>query len=363
MDSLRPCSSASVPLSRLQTRTYDLHGRRLEVTASPGSLQSATATVLQNRGISRRLHASNTDSEDVGHGSVVRRDRPWRIQVERTERVPSPPPDVQRVGESERTGIAVGLSDERLMFRTRGAAATVNLPEGRARLSLDRGFILEEPRGPTLAFTHLVGFVLMGLAQAAEWVSLHAAVLVRDGRGVLLLAESDAGKSTTAYQLVRQGWQFVSDDSVLLRETNHGIEALSMRPHFCLDAGSERHFPELGGHDWPEMVRDEIKWRVDVERLYPGRFVPSCQPQAIVMPAISDAAQSRLTPVPAQTLIPALLQQSGFRLTAGSERAGRHFQLIGTLLRQCAAYRFCGGRDVLEDGGRVRRLFERLVAH
>jgi hypothetical protein len=205
--------------------------------------------------------------------------------------------------------------------------------------------------------------VLVGLTQAAGWVSLHAAVLVRNGRGVMLLAESDAGKSTTAFQLVRQGWQFVSDDSVLLRETNRGIEARSMRPHFCLDAGSERHFPELSGQDWPEMVRDEVKWRVDVERLYPGRFLPSCQPRAVVMPAISDAAESRLTPVSPQTLIPALLQQSGFRLTAGSKRADRHFQLIGALLRQCATYRFCGGRDVLEDGCRVHQLFDRLVTH
>jgi hypothetical protein len=111
------------------------------------------------------------------------------------------------------------------------------------------------------------------------------------------------------------------------------------------------------------MVRDEVKWRVDVERLYPGRFLPSCQPRAVVMPVISGEAESRLTPVPAQTLIPALLQQSGFRLTAGSKRADRHFQLIGRLLKQCVTYRFCGGRDVLEEGGRVHRLFDRLVPH
>lgn len=363
MDSVRPCSPASVPPSGLQTHTYNLHGQRLEVTASPGSLHSATATVLQNRGICRVSHGSDRAPEDIEHGSVAHSERPWHIQVERTVSVPSPPPDAKRVGESERSGIAVGLSDDRLLFRTQGAAAAVDLPQGRARLSLDRHFVLEEPRGPTLAYTHLIGFILMGLAQSAEWISLHAAVLVRDGSGVLLLAESDAGKSTTAYQLVRQGWQFVSDDSVLLRETDHGIEALSMRPHFCLDAGSERHFPELGGRGWPEMVRDEVKWRVDVERLYPGRFVSSCRPRAVVMPAIADAAESRLTPVPAQTLIPALLQQSAFRLTAGSERADRHFQRIGRLLRQCATYRFCGGRDVLEDGDRVHRLFERLVAH
>jgi hypothetical protein len=204
--------------------------------------------------------------------------------------------------------------------------------------------------------------VLVGLTQAAGWVSLHAAVLVRNGRGVMLLAESDAGKSTTAFQLVRQGWQFVSDDSVLLRETNRGIEVRSMRPHFCLDAGSERYFPELGGRDWPEMVRDEVKWRVDAEVLYPGRFVSSCRPATIVLPSMTGAVHSTLAPTSSRSVVPALLQQSGFRLAVGSERAERHFRLIGRLLQQCTTYRFEAGQDVLEDGPRVARLFAAPIA-
>jgi len=264
---------------------------------------------------------------------------------------------MEPVGRLDRTAIDVYRSGDRLIVRTDGAQAEVNVANGRGRLGLTPACAVEEARGPTQTFTHLVGIVLVGLMQAAGWVSLHAAVLVRNGRGVMLLAESDAGKSTTAFQLVRQGWQFVSDDSVLLRETDRGVEALSMRPHFCLDAESERHFPELSGRDWPEMVRDEVKWRVDAEVLYPERFVSSCRPSAIVLPSMTGAAHSTLAPMSPRSVVPALLQQSGFRLAIGSERAERHFRLIGQILQQCATYRFGAGRDVLEDGPRVARLF------
>ena len=362
MPPVRPLSFPFPPGLDVRVRDYDVHGRRLTVRAADDDLHRATASVLRHRGILPRRPAPR-DRLTASSPAPDRGDAPaagpaWDLQIGRLSTLPSLSPAMEQVGRLDRTAIDVYRSGDRLIVRTDGAQAEVDVANGRGRLGLTPACAVEEARGPTQTFTHLVGIVLVGLTQAAGWVSLHAAVLVRNRRGVMLLAESDAGKSTMAFQLVRQGWQFVSDDSVLLRETDRGIEALSMRPHFCLDAGSERHFPELTGQDWPEMVRDEVKWRVDVEQLYPGRFLPSCQPHAVVMPAISDAAESRLAPVAAHTLLPALLQQSGFVLIAGSKHASRHFELIGRLLQQCATYRFGGGRDVLEDGRRVHRLFE-----
>lgn len=347
-------------------RDYDVHGRRLTVRAADEDLHRATASVLRHRGILPRRPAPR-DRLTASSPAPDRGDAPaagpaWDLQMGRLSTLPSLPPAVEQIGRLDRTAIDVYRSGDRLIVRTDGAQAEVDVASGRGRLGLTPAWAVEEARGPTQTFTHLVGMVLVGLTQAAGWVSLHAAVLVRNGRGVMLLAESDAGKSTTAFQLVRQGWQFVSDDSVLLRETDRGIEARSMRPHFCLDAGSERYFPELGGRDWPEMVRDEVKWRVDAEVLYPGRFVSSCRPAAIVLPSMTGAVHSTLAPTSSRSVVPALLQQSGFRLAVGSERAERHFRLIGRLLQQCTTYRFKAGQDVLEDGPRVARLFAAPIA-
>jgi len=56
-------------------------------------------------------------------------------------------------------------------------------------------------------------------------VALHAACVVREGRGVLLVADSGIGKSSLAYACARRGWTYVSDDasSLLLHGTGRTI--------------------------------------------------------------------------------------------------------------------------------------------
>ncbi len=52
---------------------------------------------------------------------------------------------------------------------------------------------------------------------ALDWtffVGVHAACVMRDGRAVLLLGDSHAGKSTLAYACARAGWTFVSDNAL-----------------------------------------------------------------------------------------------------------------------------------------------------
>jgi hypothetical protein len=64
-------------------------------------------------------------------------------------------------------------------------------------------------------------------------VALHAALLSRHGRGVLLVGPKEAGKSTLACALWRAGWRFHSDDSAVIEE---GVRArgvprrVSLRP-------------------------------------------------------------------------------------------------------------------------------------
>jgi hypothetical protein len=51
------------------------------------------------------------------------------------------------------------------------------------------------------------------LCQATRVVSVHAACLVRDGTGLVLVGPPDHGKTTTALGLVRSGWSLLSDEA------------------------------------------------------------------------------------------------------------------------------------------------------
>jgi hypothetical protein len=54
------------------------------------------------------------------------------------------------------------------------------------------------------------------LVEQRALASLHGALIVRNGSGVMLCGDSFAGKSTLAYAAARVGWTFVSDDGTHL---------------------------------------------------------------------------------------------------------------------------------------------------
>lgn len=61
-----------------------------------------------------------------------------------------------------------------------------------------------------------------GLLARAGGVLLHAAVAVRDGRGLVLAGRSGAGKSTLANLCHEAGWRILNDDRVLVYPTADG---------------------------------------------------------------------------------------------------------------------------------------------
>jgi serine kinase of HPr protein (carbohydrate metabolism regulator) len=56
--------------------------------------------------------------------------------------------------------------------------------------------------------------------------ALHTAALERDGRAVLVLGSSGAGKSTCLLSMIGAGWRCLSDDHPLLSQTPAGLRVL-----------------------------------------------------------------------------------------------------------------------------------------
>ncbi|MDE3110603.1 MAG: aldolase [Acidobacteriota bacterium] len=58
--------------------------------------------------------------------------------------------------------------------------------------------------------------LVYSMLQSLYLTPLHAACVARDGRGLLLCGESEAGKSTLAYACARSGFTYISDDATYL---------------------------------------------------------------------------------------------------------------------------------------------------
>jgi hypothetical protein len=83
----------------------------------------------------------------------------------------------------------------------------------------------------------LIEFAVFTLAARAQnLVSLHAACIGRDGRGVLLMGDSGAGKSTTALLSVLLGYDFLSEDSVFVTPESLLATGVSSFLHVTADS-------------------------------------------------------------------------------------------------------------------------------
>jgi hypothetical protein len=186
---------------------------------------------------------------------------------------------------------------------------------------------------------------------------LHAACLLPDAENdsaILFVGESDRGKSTLAYSLVRQGWRYLSDDAVLLRDDGEAVSAIPYRRSFGLDAVAKEYFPELRSHG-PTQLAELDKLCVDAEVYHGGQRAEYAVPKVLVAPAIVDAATSRLEPLSQKEALHTVLRQSGL-LTLDPQRTPMHFDSVVRLCAQARLFRLEAGRDVLELPANVARL-------
>jgi hypothetical protein len=85
------------------------------------------------------------------------------------------------------------------------------------------------------------------LLDTSHLVAMHAACVGKDGRGVLLVGDSGAGKSSLAYACARRGWTYVSDDASSLVLRRPGRVVLGNPQAFRFRPSATHLFPELHG--------------------------------------------------------------------------------------------------------------------
>jgi hypothetical protein len=190
--------------------------------------------------------------------------------------------------------------------------------------------------------------VAMDLFSASNlWVALllgrmgralaHAAAVAPPGGGAwLLVGDSRAGKTTTCANLVSAGWNYLSDDHVVLFRDDDGrvmVEGLP-RP-FHLDEGWE-----AGG------IVDR-RGNTDPHQRWPGAWRRTAPLAGLLFPGVAAAEPTALAPMRAPDALAGLLRQSPWLL---ADRAAAPAVLA--LLREAAlfpAHRLHLGLDTYAD--------------
>jgi hypothetical protein len=200
-----------------------------------------------------------------------------------------------------------------------------------------------------LVNTYLL-FPLLLLLRARGVYHLHAAaVRSPDGQICLFPGAQRVGKTTLTTALGLAGWQPLADDSLLLARRGATVHCWPLRKEFHLDQQLLAHWPQLAA----APIRGQYLGRICLEALeFFGTQElaqqPFAQVDAVILPQISEAAQSSLEPLPASAALLKLAEQSVY-LQLWRAHTARQFEGLAQLMQTARLLRFHSGRDVLQE--------------
>jgi hypothetical protein len=198
----------------------------------------------------------------------------------------------------------------------------------------------------------VLSLVLMELLKRRGLYSLHAAGLALDGQGVLLAGTSGAGKSTLSVALARDGFSFLSDDTVFLEADAPGWRVRAFPDQIDLCADAPDLFPELR-----QLAADELPpgWRkrqIRAETVYAAPIAWEMQPRILIFPSVCDAPTSVIRPLSPEDALFELAPNVFLTDAAGAQQ---HLDALAGLVSQCTCYRLDTGRDLDDAVAVIRR--------
>jgi HprK-related kinase A len=167
-------------------------------------------------------------------------------------------------------------------------------------------------------------------------LTIHAAVVERDGRAVILPGPPGSGKSTLCAALVHRGWRLLGDEFALVRPEDGRIDPLP-RPISLKEGSIDVLRERIPRAPIGTVTRDTLKGAV--AHLRPpaesvARMREPASPSWIVFPRYASGAASSLAPVPrARAFFRVADQSFNFSLLA---RTG--FETLASVIEACDAY-------------------------
>jgi len=195
--------------------------------------------------------------------------------------------------------------------------------------------------------------------QDRDVMVLHAAMVAREGRGVLLPGKGGIGKSTSALACLSGGFSFLGDDYIGL-ETRGGLAFLghSLYGSTWLEPSHATRFPELVDWGIRGTHPDEVKLLVLLSEIYPARLMRVASIRAIALPRIRHGEHSCLRPA---TKTEALLQLAPSSLLMVLGPGARGLERLAQLVDRVPCHWLELGRDLGEIPERVAELLDRVA--
>jgi hypothetical protein len=237
------------------------------------------------------------------------------------------------------------------------------LPPSRARVSVWLG---DTPRARhPVALANVICYAVQAALRRCQLYDFHAACLAEPttGSGFLFAGPPNSGKSTLTVRLVMSGWQYLTDDMVVLDATAEGVSARGLRRSFAVTSEALEGFdlPRLDEALGTTIPSDPRKRFLNPKLVFPGGRVTSCRPRVLCFPQITGEASSRVEPLGHREAMSLLIKYNpwaGYDMNAARD----HLRALGRLVSQTRTLRLLAGDDMLRDAGRAAELLAPYAA-
>jgi hypothetical protein len=234
------------------------------------------------------------------------------------------------------------------------SALTVRHEDRECLVSLGESFADK----PSLLQRNFWAFAIAKLLRTVGLFALHGAgVIGANGVAALLVGPSGSGKSTLAIGLAQAGWQVLSDDALVLRQTRGGIEALGLRKKLYIDGADSDRYAEFGLTPAPRDRKGGARFQLDLGANTSTSTNVPVTPRFLVFPTISRRETSQGRRIDAPDTVGRLLEASGPQLL---DRAlmEPHLEVLSRLAKQAVAIDLQSGADLHKQPERLVELLD-----
>jgi len=212
-------------------------------------------------------------------------------------------------------------------------------------------------------FTHIFFcLALFEILRHQGFFFLHSAGLVSPaGKSYIFPASSGQGKSTLSVYLIRQGYKYLSDDTVFLARNAHGVKSLAFEKVSHLPEHLIKRFDELRSFKNAPRLEPRGKKLVELERIYPALKAKEADASgAVIFLNKVDNGRSRLKPLSRAEAIYLLLCQNPFA-SVNPALAREHLDTFRDLLCANRVWVMDSGSDWISNPSILTRLLESAI--
>lgn len=193
---------------------------------------------------------------------------------------------------------------------------------------------------------------------------LHAAGAISPGgAGIVIAGASGSGKTSVVLSLLDAGFDFLGDDSLLLRAEPPDHAATSRaRPRVIAGAMPRPfHLGDATLAAWPRLSRfvgaaygATGKRELDANAAFSGRLRPAMRaPGLLLFPRVSSEARTSSSPLTQGDAMAELIGASAMLAIEGVGRVLEHVELLAALAASAKAFELALGGDALSERRRV----------